>query len=97
MLDAGLDRRIGMALRGQQLFDHARRSFDLDGIFDCFFGNADPLLAKRLQHIRLSDTVQAFELNIADDGQLFDFKDYIDAAAWADLSGYLGGDLVEKV
>src|SRR6266436_5395970 len=96
MLDAGFDGRVGMALRRQQLFDHAGGSFYLDRIFDCFFGNADTLFAKRFQHVRLSDAVQAFELNIANDGQLFDFKDYIDAAARADLSGYLGPDLVEK-
>src|SRR6266849_3479103 len=72
MLDAGFDGRVGMALRRQQLFDHAGGSFYLDRIFDCFFGNADTLFAKRFQHVRLSD------------------------AARADLSGYLGPDLVEK-
>jgi len=97
MFDAGFDRRVRVALRGQQLFNHSRGIFYLNGIFDCFLGNADPLFAKSFQHIRLSDAVQAFELNIANDGQLFDFKDYIDATARADLCGHLGRDLVEKV
>src|SRR5712692_4260783 len=96
MLDAGFDRRVRMALRGQHLFNHARGIFDLDGIFDCFLGNADPLFAKSLQHVRLRDTLQTFELYIANDGQLFDFKDYIDAAARADFGGDAGCNLVEK-
>src|SRR5712692_6515535 len=96
MLDAGFDRCVRMALRGEQFLDNAGGILDLDGIFDCFFGNADTLFAKSFQHVRLSNAVQAFELEIAKDGQLFDFKNYIDAAARADLSGNLGRNLVEK-
>ena len=90
MLNAGFDGRVRMALCGEKLFNNARGIFYLDGIFDCLFGNADTLFAKGFKHVRLGDAVQPFELNIANDGQLFDFKDYIDAAARADFSGYLG-------
>src|SRR5712692_4883515 len=97
MLNAGFDGRVRMTLRGEKFFNNARGIFDLDGIFDCFFGNADTLFAKSFQHVRLRDAVQTFELNIANDGQFFDFKDYIDAAARADLGGHLGRNLVEKI
>src|SRR5712691_8969120 len=96
MLDGGLDHRVRMTLCGQQLFHNAGGIFDLDGIFDGFFGNADPLFAKSLQHVRLSNAVEALELDIANDGQLFDVKDHIDSAARADFGGNPGRNLVEK-
>src|SRR5438094_9759836 len=85
-----------MALRRQHLFQHALAGFQFYWIQNRFFGHADTLLTEVFQYLRFCDATQSFELNVANDRQLFDFKDDADAAAWRILRGDTGADLVKE-
>src|SRR5215510_4777758 len=96
MFNGGRNRGVRMALRGEQLFQHARCISDFDGIFDGFLRDADSLLAKRLQHIRFRHAFQSLKLNIADDRKLNYDKGDVDAAARSRLLNHARSHLVEK-
>ena len=52
-----------------------------DRVVDAFFGNTDAAFAKGLQKVGFSNAVQSFKLQVANNGQFFDFEDDNHAAA----------------
>ena len=85
-----------MSFGRKHLFHDALGVFNFYRIQDRFFRNADAPLAKSFQHVRLGDTLQSFELNVANDRQFVDFKDDANAAARCVFREHAGVDLVKE-
>src|SRR5215213_864786 len=85
-----------MAAGSEQFFDNSHRIADLDRVVNILFRHADTTLAKCLEHVRFRHTLQTLKGHVANNWQLFDFEDDVDAATWTVLSQHAGCRLVEE-
>src|SRR5436190_2657241 len=88
---------VRIAFRGEHLAQDADGAACFYGVKDGFFRDADAFLAKFLEDVRLGQRLGALELQVADDRQLGDLENDIDAAANAVLGQDAGLGLVKKV
>ena len=85
-----------MTLGRQHFFHNALGILNFYWIENRFLGHADAPLAKGLQHVRLGHAFQSFELNVANDWQLFNFKDDANAAARCVLDRYARANSIKE-